>query len=307
MAASRGASHGARVVRPEDRQRDRCYPIGPWTGRLAAVALAVLCLGGTPAQAAEKLDMGTISESPTKMIKRFAPLQNYLQSKGLPMGSIVNAPSVDRMIDLIKEGRVDFVTESPYGAARIMDATGAAPILIQEKDGVKRYNSVIFVDSNSGIEDLDDLKGKTVVFEDPESTSSYMLPRQLLSNAGLELVESTEPVPGKVAYYFSGGDENVLAHVKLGRADAGGIDRTAVVGEPSRFRILSPESRYVPRYVLLVRDGVGHQDLEEVLLKMAADPDAADTLKNMEAPTGFSRFEGDPRRIMNEVKAALGL
>lgn len=294
-------------MRPEDRQRARRNPKGAWPERLVALALAVLCLGGTPVQAAEKLDMGTISESPTKMIKRFTPLSDYLQSKGLQMGSIVNAPSIDKMIDLIKAGRVDFVTESPYGAARIMEATGAVPVLIQEKDGVKSYNSVIFVDRDSGIKDLHDLKGKTIVFEDPESTSSYMLPRQLLSSVGLELIESAKPAPEKVAYYFAGGDDNVLAHVKLGRADAGGINRAAAAAEPSRFRILSPESRYVPRYVLLVREGIGHEELEDVLLNMAADPDAAETLESIEALTGYSRFEGDPRRIMNEVKAALGL
>ena len=73
------------------------------------------------------------------------------------------------------------------------------------------------------------------------------------------------------------------------------------------FRILSPESRYVPRYVLLVRDRVDYGGLKEALLNMAADPDAADVLRAVETPTGFSEFEGNPREIMDEVKAALGL
>jgi phosphonate transport system substrate-binding protein len=187
-----------------------------------------------------------------------------------------------------------------------MEATGAVPVLIREKDGIREYNSVIFVNRSSTINSLHDLVGKIIAFEDPESTSSYILPRNLLRNSGLELIESTKAISGKVAYYFSRGDENVLAHVKLGRADAGGIDREAVA-KLSQFRILSPESGYVPRHVLLVRDGVDYGDLKETLLNMAADPDASSVLTAVETPTGFSAFKGDPQKIMDEVKASLGL
>ena len=280
--------------------------IGLWFGRLVAVALPVLCVGGTPAVGVEPLDLGTISDSPSKMIKRFTPLHAYLASKGLPIGRISNAQSISEMIELIKGAKVDYVFESPYGAVQIMEASGAIPVLIQEKDGVREYNSVIFVNRSSPIEDLDDLNGKIVVFQDPGSTSSYILPRNLLLGAGLELVELAERVPGKIAYYFSGQDANVLAHVKLGRADAGGTNKGAVAHLP-QFRILSPELRYVPRYVLLVREGVDYGDLKEALLNMEADPAASDVLTAVELPTGFSEFEGDPREVMNEVKAALGL
>lgn len=298
--------HGAQAVKSQVRRRGRLNLIALWFGRLVAGALPILCVGGTPAVGVEPLDLGTISDSPSKMIKRFTPLHAYLASKGLPMGKISNAQSISEMIDLIKDAKVDFVFESPYGAVQIMDASSAIPVLIQEKDGVREYNSVIFVNKNSPTRNLGDLKGKIVVFEDPGSTSSYILPKNLLLAAGLELVESAERVPGKVAYYFSRQDANVLAHVKLGRADAGGINKGAVADLP-QFRILSPESRYVPRYVLLVREGVDYGDLKEALLNMAADPAASDVLTAVESPTGFSEFEGNPRKIMNEVKAALGL
>jgi phosphonate transport system substrate-binding protein len=298
--------HGAEAVKLEDRRRGRLNSIGLWIGRLTVVALPVLCVGGTPALAVEELDLGMISDSPSKTIKLFTPLHDYLTSKGLPMGKIITTQSIGGMIDLIKEEKIDFVFESPYGAVQIMEATGAIPVLIREKDGIREYNSTIFVNRSSPIEDLDDLTGKIVVFEDPGSTSSYILPRNLLLGVGLELVESAQPIPGKVAYYFSRGDANVLAHVKLGRADAGGIDRAAVADLP-QFRILSPESGYVPRHVLLVRDGVDYGDLKEALLNMAADPDASDVLTAVETPTGFSEFEGDPREIMDEVQATLGL
>ncbi len=205
---------------------------GGFISRIIIIALSIALMGGLPALKAEELNLGLISDSPSKMIKRLTPLNDYLKRKGLPMGKILSADSIAGMAELIKEKKVDFVFESPHGAIQIMEATGAVPVLIREKDGIREYNSVVFVNGNSPIDSLDDLKGKIVVFEDPESTSSYILPKNLLQAAGLELVESSKAVPGKVAYYFARGDTNVLAHVKLGRADAGGLDRRAVAKAP---------------------------------------------------------------------------
>jgi phosphonate transport system substrate-binding protein len=273
---------------------------------LGAVALFSLSLAGGPAAAAETLDMGTISESPSKMIKRYTPLTKYLTGKSLPMGKINNAHSVEEMIDLINTAKVDFMFESPYGAVQIMMKTDADPVLIYEKDGIRQYNSVLFVKSTSSIKELGGLTGKVVAFEDPGSTSGYILPKNLLTQAGLRLVEGTKPVPGAVAYYFANGDANVLAHVKLGRAEAGGLDKEAVA-RSSAYRILAPESGYVPRQVLLVRDGVDSGPLKQALLRMGGDPDAAEAMESLETTTGFSEFAGDPRAVMNQVRAELGL
>src|SRR5687767_411578 len=101
--------------------------------QVIVVALLALLGSGFPALMADELKFGMISDSPSKMIKRFAPLNDYLRSKGLPMGKIVSAQSIDGMIELIKKEKVDFTFESPNGAIQIMEATGAVPVLIREK------------------------------------------------------------------------------------------------------------------------------------------------------------------------------
>ncbi len=270
------------------------------------LAMALLAFGPVPARAAEELNLGTIGDSPTKTIKRFTPLKDYLASKGLPIGKIVSTQTIEEMIDLLKEGKVDFVFESPYGAIQMMEAAGANPVLIREKDGVHSYRSVIFVDARSPIQGFGDLVDKVIAFQDSGSTSAYMLPKTLLQKAGYELAESTRPIPGKIAYYFAGTDANLIAHVQLGRAAAGGTD-PVVVSKLPRFRILSPQSPSVPRHVMVVRPSVDHAELKVALLGMAQDPAAANVLKAIETPTGFSAFDRDPHRIMEEVKVNLGL
>ena len=141
--------------------------------------------GPVDAVSAEQLNLGMIDDSASKMIKRFTPLMNYLNDNGVSAGKIVTARTVDQMVEFFDEGKVDFMFESPYAALELMDKTGAVPILIREKSGVKSYNSVIFVKKDSPVKAFSDLVGKVVAFEDPTSTSSYLMPVNLLKNAGL--------------------------------------------------------------------------------------------------------------------------
>lgn len=198
--------------------------------------------------------------------------------------------------------------ESPYSTLILIDKTGAQPVLIREKSGVKTYNSAIFVKRGSSVRSFSDLVGKVVAFEDPNSTSSYLMPVNLLKDAGFTLQESDVPVSGAISYYFSKDDKNTLAQVRAGKkADAGGIKTSEVKDNPD-FRMLSPESAHVPRHVVLIRKAVLSEKLEEVLLKMKNDPGAQNVLKAMKTPTGFSKFDGDPTKVMNTtVRSTLGL
>ncbi|GBC63070.1 metal-binding protein [Desulfonema ishimotonii] len=271
--------------------------------------LVVTAFAWHPAvSAGEPMTLGMIGSRPSRLIQRFTPLVGYLSTRGVAVDKVVIARSLEEMAEKFRSGEADFVFESVYGALKLMDETGAVPVLIREKSGVKMYNSVIFVKKDSPVQALKDLNGKVIAFEDPASTSSFMLPRAILENAGLKLRESRKPVPGFVACYFSKNDDNTIAQVRLGRkVDAGGIKKSEVENKPE-FRLLSPESAYVPRHVLVVRKGLPSDELRNVLLGMKDDPDAQDVLKSIRTGTGFSEFDGDPAAFMNTtVREALGL
>ena len=274
------------------------------------IVAAIICTWlGLPAQhlfASSTCNLGMIDDKPSKIIKRFSPLMDYLKSKGFS-GKVLVAKDKEKMIEMFKNGEVDFMFESPYLSIEIMDAVGAVPIMIREKSGIKEYNSVIFVKKDSPIQKVTDLKGKVIAFEDPGSTSSFVLPKNILTAAGLDLKESKDPVPGSVAYYFSKEDKNTIYHVKAGKtADAGGIKKGEVEKDDS-FRILA-ESPYVPRHVVLVRKGYSPEKLKEILLAMKSDTAAKPVLEKIKTSSGFSEFDGDPIEVMNvTVRKALGL
>jgi len=73
--------------------------------------------------------------------------------------------------------------------------------------GKPEYQSLIFAKRNSGVNRLDDFRGKIVVFEDPESTSGYFLPKFFLLRNGFKLSEKSRleagVAPGEIGYIFA--------------------------------------------------------------------------------------------------------
>ncbi len=278
---------------------------------LKAVCVFALFMGtlsiSLQATAKQTWSLGIVGNHPAEMTQRFSELLHYMEGQGLPAGRVITVSTIEEMVQKFKSGEVDFMFESAYGALRIMDLTGATPILIREKKGVREYNSVIFVREDSPIESLHDLVGKVVVFEDPNSTSSYLLPLNLLKQAGIKVQQSDTPVPGAVAYYFSGDDSNSIFQVKKGKkAVAGGIKKNAISGKRG-FRTLRPESASVPRHVVLVNPRADRKALGSVLLAMKDDPAAQPSLKSSKTPSGFSTFDGDPAAVMENLRRSLGL
>ena len=130
-------------------------------------------------------------------------------------GAVRIAANPDALVKLIEEGRIHFYMESLYATYLVNERTGARLLLRRWKKGRSEYRSVIFARRDSGLRDLDDLRGKLVVFEDPGSTSGYALPRSLLLGKGFVLNEKPSfgaaVAAGEIGYLFAHGDEeNVI-------------------------------------------------------------------------------------------------
>ena len=95
------------------------------------------------------------------------------------------------MAKLLKSGDVNIYFDSPCPALTAMHRSGAKPFLRRWKNGIASYYTEIFVRKDSGIEKLEDLKGKVIAFEDPYSTSSYFLPKSILTGAGIKMTQKT--------------------------------------------------------------------------------------------------------------------
>lgn len=127
--------------------------------------------------------------------------------------------------------QIEFATlgSSAY-AATWLDTGGAVlPLLsFEQDDGETTYVSVMVVRADSGIAGLDDMRGRSLAWADPNSTSGYLIPRFELRRAGIG-VESGQHF-GRTG--FAGGHEQGVVAVMQRQFD-GCITWGSGLGEPA--------------------------------------------------------------------------
>jgi methyl-accepting chemotaxis protein len=154
--------------------------------------------------------------SPVEAVKKFTPLADYLTKK---MGKKVELRAVSDYEGAIRDigqgiTQVCFMTPTTYLEAH--KKYGVEVLVKALTDGKSSYRSVIIAKSDSDISSVEDLKGRTFAFGDPHSLSSYIAPRVLLFDMGVDLKD--------LLYYdYLGPHGEVLNAVLQGKFDSGGV------------------------------------------------------------------------------------
>jgi len=126
--------------------------------------------------------------------------------------------------------QVDAAYMSPAAyAASWMESNGnVVPILTTvERDGTNSYVAVMYARADSGITNLEAMKGKAIAWSDPNSASGYLIPRAEFRAAGLD----PDRYFGRTG--FAGGAEQSVVAV-LGRQYDAGIAWSSGQGDESR-------------------------------------------------------------------------
>ncbi len=121
-------------------------------------------------------------------------------------------------IEALRSKKVEFAVLGPASYAAAWEITGGKvePILAgTDKNGNLGYYSVIAVKKDSPYQTIQDLKGKTFAFADPNSTSGFLIPSYYLRKQGYP----PDTFFGKTG--FSGSHENSILAVFNGSYDAG--------------------------------------------------------------------------------------
>ena len=179
--------------------------------------------------------------NPDQLIEDVSPVVRYFeQALGRPVRAFVML-DYSAAVEALRAGNVDitFISPLPYVMAHWMGAAEA--ILGEVYRGKTTYRSRIFVRRDSGIRSLKDLRGKTIAFVDPISSSGFMYPVDVFHRAGL--LQSGEPPEkffGRV--YFAGGDEQAIRAVFNQFTDAAGIGEFSLL-------LLRPEERDAVKWI----------------------------------------------------------
>ena len=221
-----------------------------------------------------------ISDDPAGKIERFQPLADYLGRNlaefGITHGEVKIASDMETMIVWMKTGQVDLFYDSPFPAMMISDGSGAQPIMRRWKDGVSEYHSVFFARADSHLTELADLQGQVIGFEEPFSTSGYMLPLAHLKEAGFKVEELSSrqatPAADTIGYVFTGDDDNTVQWVLGEQLTAGVTDSekfAEIPGETRQQLVVLAETEAVARQVVLARPDMDPAMIEAVQTLMA--------------------------------------
>ena len=215
---------------------------------------------------------------------------------GIPMRAQV-ASDYAGVIEAVRSRRVDLAFVHPVGYVLANREAGCQILVRDVWQGKTAYTARFYVRKGSGIEKVEDLRGKTVAFVDPASSSGYIYPMVLLIKRGL--VKDRDPKTFFKDALFAGTHEAALQSVVHGRVDAAAsfdkapelylkdkaqIDRLAFVGE-------TPE---IPEAGICARPGLNPETLARVKAALLAmkGPEHAAVLKEIYDIDGLHRGGG---------------
>lgn len=203
-------------------------------------------------------------DEPAKRVRRIQPLADFLGAEltefDIGRGHVRIARDIPAMAALMQQGEVDILLDSPFPVLAVNRMVGSRSILLREAKHDVEYWSVLIARVDGTLKQLADLPGNVVVFQEPHSTSGFLLPAALLLDAGYALQGARQPdgavADGQIGCYFSGDEENTVELVLNGAAKVGAISNQDYAELPPSLRdqlIIIARSASVPRQLVAVR------------------------------------------------------
>ena len=243
-------------------------------------------------------------KSPSKLIKAYSPLANYLSQA---IGRIVEvriAKNYQSHIDAIGNNKVDIAFMGPASYVKLVDQYQQKPILAcLVIHGKKTFQGKIITRIDSGINSLSQLKGKRFAFGDKESTMSHLVPRFLLYQAGIDVRQLKK-------FAFLGSHDNVALAVLAGDYDAGAVKEEVFYKYQQRGLKSIKDTPKLTEHVFVTRSDLDPnliKQLKAALLHAQDAPNAKSMLTSIKKGlTGFADVKDSDydtlRHILSRLK-----
>jgi phosphonate transport system substrate-binding protein len=187
--------------------------------KLAVGLVAISASLGVAAQSV--LRVTTIpEEAATEQMRKFGPITKYLERTVGMKVEFVPVNDYPAAVEALVNKQVDLVWFGGFTHVQAQIRSGGKIVPIAQREEDTKFRSVFITQTNSGIKQLADLKGKQVSFGSQSSTSGHLMPRSFLLDAGIDPDKDFK----RVAY--SGAHDATIASVVSGRVDAAALDIT---------------------------------------------------------------------------------
>ena len=197
------------------------------------------------------------------------------------------------VIEALRSRTADMAFVHPAGYVFASREAKAQIVAVDVWHGKTSYTSRVFVRKDSGIRALEDLRGKTIAFVDPGSTSGYVYPMVMLMKKGL--VRDRDPKTFFKEAMFAGTHEAALLALLNGSVDAvASFDLAPQQYLKDRERVDKithiAETDPIPEAGMCVRDGLSPalvKKIQDALMTFNA-PEYRPLLKDFYQIDGFA-------------------
>ena len=190
----------------------------------AMLAFGITATACTPTLAQEVLRISAIpDEAPTELQRKFKPLGEYLSKETGMKVEFTPVTDYAAVVEALATKKIDmaWLGGFTYVQTKIRTNGTANPIIQRVED--EKFTSVFIVPADSSLKALSELKGKTIAFGSPSSTSGHLMPRYFLMQAGINPDKDFKNIA------FSGTHDATVAFVASGKADVGALNASVWV------------------------------------------------------------------------------
>jgi phosphonate transport system substrate-binding protein len=276
-----------------------------------ALALAILaCVGAPdPTRAADKpLHLVlTPSQKPTDLLAAGEEFGRVLGGLvGTPVRVTV-ASDYAAVIEALRNQTADLAFVHPAGYVLANREAKARIVAKNQWHGKTTFTARFYVKKDSGLKTLEDLRGKTMAFVDPASSSGYIYPMVLLIQRGL--VKNRDPKTFFREVMYAGSHDASMRALLNGHVDAivsFDMAREQYLKDPAQRESITfvAETPPIPEAGVAAREGLPpatFAKVREALLKIGG-PQHAALLKRLYDIDGFEPAED---REYDPVRAAI--
>ena len=280
-------------------------------GLFAAAALVTMASRGVAADAPLTLAL-TPSRDPTALQEAGDAFARALtRLSGVPIRARV-ASDYAGVVEALRSRQVDLAFVHPVGYVLANREAGCQILVRDIWQGRVEYTARFYVRKDSGIQRLEDLRGKTVAFVDPASSSGYIYPMVLLVKQGL--VRDRDPKTFFKDALFAGAHDAALNALLQGRVDAAAsFDKAPelYLKDPAQVARLGfvGETPPIPEAGICARPGLPVETLGRVKKALLAmkGPEHAAVLKDIYNIDGFVEASDRDYQPVREAISLMGL
>ena len=266
--------------------------------------------------------IGKVSNDPQKHYRYLKPMVDYavthMKDLGIENGAVLMTKDNDQMIAFLKQGKVDWVTETAFSAL-LYEHNNVAEILLRKwKKDASQYYTIFFARKESAINSLSDLKGRILALEDIGSTTAFFEPLMCLieNNLAFQRLDSFKerPSPNKVGYVLSRQEINSSVWVHKGLVSAAAFNNQDWNKSDHLYKNLQKDlkifykSEPIPRAFELVRtdlDPLIKARLKEILLNAHKDNKAQRALRSYQETKQFDELDARSIEAMKVIRNEL--